>query len=225
MGRNVPTIHNHINYICALQGMILAHTVLPPSHIVLHICMNYEGQTINPTAASQIALDNALVPFEARLKIGVCNRRIEFSKPQREATYQITLDALNLSPCYPAFLITANVLEIYMHQFWNTVNKVQDSSSYQFKLDNKRFRVDAEVFRDILQIYLKLPDQPFDIPPSTDEEILSFIYELGYTGNIETLPELVVDHMHQPWRTFAVVINRLCIPDRQSLLKGRHALS
>ncbi|GJX04596.1 hypothetical protein Tco_0190512 [Tanacetum coccineum] len=138
--------------------------------------------TMNPTAASQIALDNALVPLEARLKIG-------------------------LGPCYPAFLITANVLEIYMHQFWNTVNKVQDSSSYQFKLDNKRFRVDTKVFRDILQIYLKLPDQPFDIPPSTDEEIVSFIYELGYTGNIETLPELVVDHMHQPWRTFATVIN------------------
>ncbi|GJT26620.1 hypothetical protein Tco_1028512 [Tanacetum coccineum] len=27
----------------------------------------------------------------------------------------------------------------------------------------------------------KLPDQPFDIPPSTDEEIVSFIYEIGYT--------------------------------------------
>ncbi|GJU54667.1 hypothetical protein Tco_1228381, partial [Tanacetum coccineum] len=162
---------------------------------------------MNPTTASQIALDNALVPPEARLKIGECNRRIKFSKPQREATYQVTLDALKLSPCYPAFLITTGVPEIYMHQFWNTVTKVKDSSSYQFKLDNKKFRVNAEVFRDILQICPKLPDQPFDIPPSTDEEIESFISELGYTGNIETLPELFIDHMHQPWRTFAVVIN------------------
>ncbi|GJR49031.1 hypothetical protein Tco_1317134 [Tanacetum coccineum] len=56
----------------------------------------------------------------------------------------------------------------------------------------------------------KLPDQPFDIPSSTDEEIMLFIYELGYTGNIETLPELVVDHMHQPWKTFAAVIN-MCL--------------
>ncbi|GKD46358.1 hypothetical protein Tco_1271003, partial [Tanacetum coccineum] len=62
-------------------------------------------KTMNPTAASQIALDNALVPLEARLKIGECNKRIKFSKPQREATYQVTLDALKLSPCYPAFLI------------------------------------------------------------------------------------------------------------------------
>ncbi|GKF29850.1 hypothetical protein Tco_0096192, partial [Tanacetum coccineum] len=76
---------------------------------------------MNPTASSQTALDNALVPPKARLKISECNRRIELSKPQREATYQVTLDALNLSTCYPAFLITTGVLEIYMHQFWNIV--------------------------------------------------------------------------------------------------------
>ncbi|GKF02275.1 hypothetical protein Tco_0029198, partial [Tanacetum coccineum] len=83
-----------------------------------------------------------------------------------EATYQVTLDALKLSPCYPAFLITVEVPEIYMHQFWNTITKICP----------------------------KLPDQPFGIPPSTNEEIVSFIYELGYTGNIETLPELVIGH-------------------------------
>ncbi|GJT29124.1 hypothetical protein Tco_0909399 [Tanacetum coccineum] len=80
---------------------------------------------MNPTAASQIALDNAL-----------------------------------LCSCYPAFLITAGVPKIYMHQFWNTVTKVKDSSSYQFKLDNKKFRVNAEVFCDIPQICPKLHDQP-----------------------------------------------------------------
>ncbi|GKC98255.1 hypothetical protein Tco_1168530 [Tanacetum coccineum] len=154
--------------------------------------------TINPTAIEQIALDNTLVSPEARLTIGKCNNKILFSKPQREATYQVTLDALKLSPCYPVFLITAEVLEIYMHQFWNSVNKVQDSSSYRFKIDNKKFKVDVEVFCEILQICPKLPDQPFDIPPFIDEEIVSFIYELGYTRNIETLSELVVDHMHQP---------------------------
>ncbi|GKE69415.1 hypothetical protein Tco_1527487 [Tanacetum coccineum] len=105
---------------------------------------------MNPTAAEQIALDNALVAPEARLIIGKCNNRIAFSKPQREATYQVTLDALKLSPCYLAFLITAEVTEIYIHQFWNSVNKVQSSSSYHFKIDNKKFKVDVEVFCDIL---------------------------------------------------------------------------
>ncbi|GKE49918.1 hypothetical protein Tco_1481176, partial [Tanacetum coccineum] len=81
---------------------------------------------------------------EVRLTIGKCNSRIAFTKPQREATYQVTFDALKLSPCYHAFLITVGVLEIHMHQFWNIVTKVKDPSSYQFKLDNKKFRVNAE---------------------------------------------------------------------------------
>ncbi|GJR94423.1 retrovirus-related pol polyprotein from transposon TNT 1-94 [Tanacetum coccineum] len=146
------------------RGMIGSPMYLTSSRADLIYTFCLCARTMNPTAASQIALDNAFVPPEARLKIGECNRRIKFSKPQREATYQVTLDALKLSHCYSAFLITTGICP-------------------------------------------KLPDQPFDIPPSTDEEIVSFIYELGYTGNIETLPELVVDHMHQPWRTFAAVIN------------------
>ncbi|GKA43620.1 hypothetical protein Tco_0736344 [Tanacetum coccineum] len=60
-----------------------------------------------------------------------------------------------------------------MHPFWNTITKVKYSSSYQFRLENKKFRVNTEVFCDILQICPKLPHQPFDIPPSTDEEIIA----------------------------------------------------
>ncbi|GKC67658.1 hypothetical protein Tco_1100256 [Tanacetum coccineum] len=99
---------------------------------------------MNPVFTQQVALDNALVAPEKRLMIEKCNSRIEFSKPQREATYQVTLDAFKLSPCYPAFLITAEVLEIYMHQFWNTINKIRDMDAYNFKLDKKKCRVDTE---------------------------------------------------------------------------------
>ncbi|GJU66484.1 retrovirus-related pol polyprotein from transposon TNT 1-94 [Tanacetum coccineum] len=183
--------------------------------LVSWLSKRQKSDAISNTEAEYIALSSCCA--QARLAIGKCNSRIAFTKPQREATYQVTLDALKLSPCYPTFLITAEVPEIYMHQFWNTITKVQDSSSYRFKLDNKRFRVDIEVFHDILQICPKLPDQPFDIPSSTDEEIMSFIYELGYTGNIEILLELLVDHMHQPWRTFAVVINK-CISGKTTRL-------
>ncbi|GJR63044.1 hypothetical protein Tco_1505206 [Tanacetum coccineum] len=71
---------------------------------------------MNPDAAQQVALDNALVSLEKRLKIEKCNARIDFSKLQREATYQVTLDALKLSPCYPAFLITAKICLILPNQ-------------------------------------------------------------------------------------------------------------
>ncbi|GJW00669.1 hypothetical protein Tco_1555920 [Tanacetum coccineum] len=97
---------------------------------------------MNPVAAQQVALDNVLVAPEKQLKIKKCNARIEFNKPQREDTYQVTLDALKLSPCYPAFLITAE--------------------------------------------------------------------ELGYSGKCDMLSAIHTDQMHQPWRTFAAIINR-CI--------------
>ncbi|GJY65717.1 hypothetical protein Tco_0467955 [Tanacetum coccineum] len=47
---------------------------------------------MNPIATQQVALDNALVAPEKRLKIEKCNARIEFNKPQREETYQTYLD-------------------------------------------------------------------------------------------------------------------------------------
>ncbi|GJR84634.1 retrovirus-related pol polyprotein from transposon TNT 1-94 [Tanacetum coccineum] len=74
------------------------------------------NSNMNPIAAQQVALDNALVAPEKILEIEKCNARIEFSKPQREATYQVTLDVLKLSPCYPAFLITAEICPILPDQ-------------------------------------------------------------------------------------------------------------
>ncbi|GJT21462.1 hypothetical protein Tco_0891399 [Tanacetum coccineum] len=99
---------------------------------------------MNPVATQQVALDNSLVAPKKRPKIEKCNAKITFSKSQREETYQVTLDALKLSPCYPAFLITAEVPEVYMHQFWNTIPKIKDTYAYRFKLDKKKFRVDTE---------------------------------------------------------------------------------
>ncbi|GJT30767.1 retrovirus-related pol polyprotein from transposon TNT 1-94 [Tanacetum coccineum] len=144
------------------------------------------GLTIN-TTAQQTALNNALVAPGDRVNIGKCNMRIIPTMPNKEPTYQVVLDALALSPLYLAFLITAEVPKIYMQQFWHTITKIKDSSSYQFKLLN----------------------QEFVEPPSSDEEIVSFIKELGYKGDIESITEVYHDHMHQPWRTFAAIINRL----------------
>ncbi|GKB37393.1 hypothetical protein Tco_0882335 [Tanacetum coccineum] len=125
---------------------------------------------MNPVAPQQVALDNALVAPKKRLKIEKCNARIEFSKLQRETTYQVTLDALKLSLCYPAFLITADVPDVYMHQFWNTIKKIKDTYAYRFKLDKQKFRIDTEVFREILQICPRLPNQDFVEPPSEEED-------------------------------------------------------
>ncbi|GJV52207.1 hypothetical protein Tco_1447948 [Tanacetum coccineum] len=67
----------------------------------------------------QAALDEALVSTADRVRIGSCNMRIDPNKKQKEATYQIILDTLKLSPCYNAFLIKADVPQIYLQQVPN----------------------------------------------------------------------------------------------------------
>ncbi|GKD41132.1 hypothetical protein Tco_1261339 [Tanacetum coccineum] len=105
--------------------------------------------------AQQTKLDLELIPKEKRLDIGKCNKRLNPGKIQREPTFQVVMDALALTSCYSAFLITADVPE----------------------------------------------GQDFDALP-TNEEIVSFLRDLGHTREIHSLNHVVVDQMHQPWRMF-----------------------
>ncbi|GJR23264.1 uncharacterized mitochondrial protein-like protein [Tanacetum coccineum] len=66
----------------------------------------------NPLIAAQVAFDEALVSKNDRVVISKSDMRIDPSKTQKEATYQVILDTLKLSPCYNAFLIIADVPEI-----------------------------------------------------------------------------------------------------------------
>ncbi|GJX43943.1 hypothetical protein Tco_0260619 [Tanacetum coccineum] len=111
-----------------------------------------------------------------------------------------------LYPCYNAFLITVDVPEIYMQQFWFTVSKVKDSSLYQFQLDNKNFEIGVELFREILRICPRIPNKEFVAPPHDS---------LGYKRSLEFLSDMYVDHMYQPWRTFATIINK-CVSRKTS---------
>ncbi|GJZ08101.1 hypothetical protein Tco_0542384 [Tanacetum coccineum] len=111
----------------------------------------------------QTKIDLELVPKENRLDIGKCNERIPHGLTPREPTFQVALDAIALTPCYPAFLITAD--------------------------------------------FLKFCGRDFDALPS-EEDTVSFLRELGHTGKINSLNDVVVDQMHQPWRTFVALIKR-----------------
>ncbi|GJR18112.1 hypothetical protein Tco_0966639 [Tanacetum coccineum] len=122
--------------------------------------------------AQQTKLDLELVPKEKRLDIGKCNGRIPRGLTPREPTFQVVLDAIALTPCYPAFLITADVPEVYMHQFWNSVYK--HDTFYRFKIDKKkRFKLTLEIFRDIFQICPRVASKDFDPLPSKKDTCLS----------------------------------------------------
>ncbi|GJY91054.1 hypothetical protein Tco_0506250, partial [Tanacetum coccineum] len=161
---------------------------------------------VSPITAQQTKLDLELAPKEKRLDIGKCYGRINPGKIQRKPTLQVVLDALALTPCYSACPITADVSEVYMHQFCDSIYK--HDTFYRFKIDKrKRFKLNLKVFRDIFKICPRVQGQDFNALP-TNEEIVSFLRDLGHTGEIHSLNDVVVDQMHQPWRTFTALINK-----------------
>ncbi|GJS63192.1 retrovirus-related pol polyprotein from transposon TNT 1-94 [Tanacetum coccineum] len=102
----------------------------------------------------------------------------------------------------------ADVPEIYMQGFWVTVSR--HHSSLRFKLNGKSHTVNVDNFRDMLKICPKLPGQKFE-EPLLEEDILSFIRDLGHTGEIKFLFDINVNRMHQPWRSFATIINKCLV--------------
>ncbi|GJR59538.1 hypothetical protein Tco_1501700 [Tanacetum coccineum] len=104
-----------------------------------------------------------------------------------------------------SFLISTSVPAIYMHEFWATVS--YHKHCIKFKMNKKNYSFDLETFRDMLQIYPNLPGQKFEDPPF-EEDILAFIRELGYPGDIKSLFDVMVDTLYQPWRTFRTIINK-----------------
>nr|GFA89458.1 hypothetical protein [Tanacetum cinerariifolium] len=59
----------------------------------------------------------------------------------------------------------------------------------------------------MLHICLRLPHQPF-IEPPFEEEILAFLRFLGYNAVIKKLTDVNINKLHQPWRSFAAIINK-----------------
>nr|GEV06598.1 hypothetical protein [Tanacetum cinerariifolium] len=75
-----------------------------------------------------------------------------------------------------------------------------------FQINGQKEEI-LEIFRDIFQIGPRFHGQEFD-ELLTDKDIVSFFKKLGHTREIKSIIDVVVDQMHQPWRTFATIINR-----------------
>nr|GEU67007.1 hypothetical protein [Tanacetum cinerariifolium] len=56
-------------------------------------------------------------------------------------------------------------------------------------------------------VFPNLPGQKFKDPPF-EKETLSFIRDHGHIKEIKVLSDVNVNHMHQPWRLFVVIINK-----------------
>ncbi|GJU98331.1 hypothetical protein Tco_1327602 [Tanacetum coccineum] len=133
---------------------------------------------MDTTRAQQKDLDDDLVAPANRLQIGKCKLRLNSTLKSKEPALQVVLGTLKLTSFYKAFEITIDVPEIYMQEFWVTASRHHSSLRQKFK------------------------DPPFE------EEILSFIREIRHTSEIKVLSVVNVNHRHQPWRSFAAIINK-----------------
>nr|GEW49771.1 integrase, catalytic region, zinc finger, CCHC-type, peptidase aspartic, catalytic [Tanacetum cinerariifolium] len=112
--------------------------------------------TMDMTIDQQVALDEALVPHASRLRIGKSNFRLKSDISSKESTFQLAYDFLRLTPFYKAFLITVDVPEIYMQEFWAT----------------------------------------------------TMVHHHSISGEIRRLTDVNINKLHQPWRSFASIINK-----------------
>nr|GEZ76818.1 hypothetical protein [Tanacetum cinerariifolium] len=139
------------------------------------------------TIEQQVALDEALVPSAQRLRIGRSNFQLPSYIQSKESTLQVVYDVLRRSPFFKAFLVTADVPEIYMQEFWATAKVHQHS--IRFKMDTKKNIVDLEAFREMLHISPKVSGQSFAELPF-EEEILEFLRFIGHSAQIKTLTDV-----------------------------------
>nr|GEV10845.1 retrovirus-related Pol polyprotein from transposon TNT 1-94 [Tanacetum cinerariifolium] len=91
------------------RGMIGSLMYLTSSRLdlIYEVCLC--ARNMNTTQAQQNALDDALVAPVDRLEFGKCNMRLKTDIKPKEATFQVVLDALALTPFYRSFLITADI--------------------------------------------------------------------------------------------------------------------
>ncbi|GJY75861.1 hypothetical protein Tco_0480977 [Tanacetum coccineum] len=75
------------------------------------------------------------------------------------------------------------------------------------KMYNKKHIVNLEYFRAMLQICPKLPNQQFEELPF-EEAILTFLKDLGHSGEIKVITDVNVNKLNQSWRSFAAVLNK-----------------
>ncbi|GJV29698.1 retrovirus-related pol polyprotein from transposon TNT 1-94 [Tanacetum coccineum] len=164
-----------------------------------------------------------------------------FTKPLPIERFNFLIEKLDRNP---VIILKADVPEIFMQQFWYTIKKVKDTESYEFLLANKKCTINAEVFRTILDICLRVEGVDFmDVPD--DDTTLTFLIDLGYKGplnrhtNIENVdfPELIwgdvvyqIDHKkgkrsmreNMPYPRFTKIIINHFLKQHKSLSNLNH---
>nr|GEU39904.1 hypothetical protein [Tanacetum cinerariifolium] len=130
----------------------------------------------------------------------------------KESTLQLVYDVLRICPFFKAFLVTADVPEIYMQELWATTTV--HHHAIRFKMDNKKHIVNLESFRDMLHICPRVYGQSFAEPPF-EEEILVFVCFLDTVQLSRRSLMLISTNYISHWRSFDAIINK-CLTGKSS---------
>ncbi|GJU77433.1 hypothetical protein Tco_1274503 [Tanacetum coccineum] len=153
--------------------------------------------------------EEELCPSNKRVAVNISNLRLVLDEIHVEPLFNITLEILKLHSIINSITLTIDAPEIYMQQFWHTVYKDERNKKYYFYLDYQHFDVGTELLRHALKTSPRKPDQPLVKPPCQDE-LVTFIKKLGYVDSLTTVSQVVVNKLHQHWRTFLSILNK-CI--------------
>ncbi|GJU37354.1 hypothetical protein Tco_1185708 [Tanacetum coccineum] len=159
-------------YNLARQSMVLVIMALDDPYVLINRIMagilDIDGQKDCNSGQEQ---------DEGLREVGL-GQRNKFPSNNDSNNPEIQLQTINNSVAqpskvkeYPLLIITWNVMK----------NKIKKSPAYEFGLDDKKFQVDVDVFREILGICPRVPKEDF-VPPPSEEELLNFLLELGYKG-------------------------------------------
>nr|GFC05828.1 hypothetical protein [Tanacetum cinerariifolium]GFC31808.1 hypothetical protein [Tanacetum cinerariifolium] len=100
---------------------------------------------MDTTIDQQVAMDEALVPHAKRLRIERSNFILLLDIKSNESTLKLVYDVLRLTLLFKDFLVTADVPEIYMEEFWATATV--HHHAIRFKMDNKKHIINLKSFR------------------------------------------------------------------------------
>ncbi|GKC50650.1 hypothetical protein Tco_1073395 [Tanacetum coccineum] len=84
----------------------------------------------------------------------------------------------------------------------------------EFEKCNMRLKTDIKPKEATFQATVSVHRQVFEDPP-LEQDILSFVRDLGHTRDITYLTDVNVDYLHQPWRDFSTVINK-CLSGKET---------
>nr|GEV40908.1 hypothetical protein [Tanacetum cinerariifolium] len=118
------------------EGKPLIHHITMDSSVALMTFADVDHagcqDTRHSTSGSLQFLGERLI----RLRIRRSNFRLLSDISSKESTLQLVYDVMRLNPFFKAFLVIADVPEIYMQEFW--VIAIVHRHSIRFKMDNKK---------------------------------------------------------------------------------------